>query len=29
MTTRLTKRYGDTILKPTTEDLAGALAELE
>jgi|SRR5215467_8269925 len=29
MATCLTKRYGDTILKPTTEDLAAALAELE
>jgi hypothetical protein len=29
MATCLTKRYGDTILKPTMEDLAGALAELQ
>ena len=29
MATRLTKRFGDTILKPTADDLAGALAELQ
>lgn len=29
MATSLTKRFGDTILKPTAEDLAGALAELQ